>query len=135
MTQFSQGQPRATIDALSLVPTSAKLGYTIAVAVVLKNTGGVGGWLTPVVAVNGVVKPLFPDYSWAEPGAFAGFAGSFVMPGSDAVVEVWSYHWDDITSQWVFDDFRTATVILISDLPVSKYQDLGATFAGKVSFG
>lgn len=127
------GQPHAAIDALSIVPTSAKAGDTIAVAVVLKNTGAVGGWVSPTMMAGGVVKSLYPDYSWAEPGGFAGFAGSFVMPDSDAVVAVWAYHWDG--SQWVFDDTRQATVTLISALPASKYQDLGATFAGKVSFG
>lgn len=129
------GQPKAVVDALLLTVPKASKGDTVGVTVKLENIGDVAGQLAPVLTVNGVVQALVPDSSWVEPLTRASFAGSFVMPDRDALVEVTAFH--SVGGQWVFDHGSSFTVILetAAVMPAPAYKELNASFAGKVSFG
>ena len=120
------GAAKASFVSLT-APVSARAGDPVSVSIVLKNVGGAAGWL----AMATLLFTPTPVSAWVEPGAQASFSGTFTMPGSDQLVEVWAYHWDG--SQWVLDENRVVTVRL-EVAAAAEYRDLTSVFSLEASF-
>lgn len=113
-------------------PDEAVEGNIVSIAVQIKNTfsAPIGIKVVGVPEYEGLPPALYINFPIqsvnVNPGSTYSFSGSFVMPGKDVTIHVYSY-WYGADDLWHLDDQMTKTV----DLTEARYEfDIGVPAVG-----